>query len=288
MITFFSNPRPFKDPFDQIQRNAIQSWKRVCPDCQIILFEDEEGTTFKAAEEIGVQFVKDRQTSQFGTPMLNSSFKKAKEMYNSEVIVQISTDIILTDNFVPSVQRLLKIMKGKPFFMSGRRWDLDISEKIDFTQENWQKKIMGLAKKQGKLHGLSAMDYWVLSRNIPFEFPPFVIGRIGTDSWLVYKLRSMNIPVVDATEVIDIIHQSHPYPRKVEDSFIIEEKRNIRLAGGLTNLLTLREADWLLTKQGLIRPKFPRRIFSELALFYPWRILFLLKRKINRLLKNGK
>lgn len=286
MITFFSNPRPFQGQFDRIQRNAIQSWKETCPECQIILFEDEEGTTKKVAGELGVQFIKDRRVSEFGTPFLNDSFDKVKKTAKFDVIVQISADIILTDNFLPSVTKVLKIMEGKPFFISGRRWDFNVAEKIDFSKKDWQSTLMELVKKEGKLHSLSAMDYWILPRNMPFEFPAFVIGRVGTDSWLLYKLRSMNIPVIDATDAIDVIHQNHPYPRKIEKSFIVEEKINIVLAGGLLNMLNLREADWLLVKEGLVKPKFPRRIFSELALFYPWRIIFFIKRKIDRLFKK--
>jgi len=52
MITLFSSPRPFRGHFDIIQRNAILSWKSVMPGCEIILFEDEEGTTKKVAEAL--------------------------------------------------------------------------------------------------------------------------------------------------------------------------------------------------------------------------------------------
>jgi len=47
MITIFSNPRSFTGPFKILQYNAIRSWKYLHPDVQIILFEDEEGTTKK-------------------------------------------------------------------------------------------------------------------------------------------------------------------------------------------------------------------------------------------------
>jgi hypothetical protein len=286
MLTLFSTPRPFKGPFDRIQRNAIKSWKAVCPNCQIILFEDEEGTTSKVAEELQVLCIKDRQSSEFGTPLLSSLFTKAKEFAENKIIVQISTDMILTDKFLPAVERIVKMMDGKPFLMAGRRWDLDFNDEIDFTKKDWQVKLMEQVGKNGKLHGHSAMDYWVMPCNLPIEFPPFVIGRPGTDSWLVYKLRSMKIPVIDSTNVIDIIHQNHNYPQKSNPFFAVEKANNMELAGGFMNMLTLREANWLFTEKGLIKPKFPERIFSELALFYPWRLLLLIKRKIDILLKR--
>jgi len=59
MITIFSNPRSFTGPFKILQYNAIRSWKYLHPDVQIILFEDEEGTTKKVAHELSIQYVED-------------------------------------------------------------------------------------------------------------------------------------------------------------------------------------------------------------------------------------
>ena len=56
---------------------------------------------------------------------------------------------------------------------------------------------------------------------------------------------------------------------------------NIEIAGGMMNMLTLRDADWVLGKKGLNRPEFPQRIFSLLSLCYPWKVLLSVKRKIQ-------
>ncbi len=280
MITIFSTPRPFKGLFSVIQRNAIQSWIKTCPGCEIILFEDEEKTTATVAKEFGVKCVTDAKCDEFGTPLLNDVFEKAKNLAKSEVIVQINADIILTDSFLSSITRVLGVMKGAPFFMSGRRWDLDITNPINFQENYWQKNLEKLARDNGSLHGLSGMDYWVLPASVPFEIPPFVVGRPGMDSWLVYKSRSLRMPVVDSTELIVVVHQNHNYPQKKKTFFEIEKKMNIEIAGGLMNMFTLREANFVLTKKGLEKPKFPRLFFSVLALFYPWRLILLAKRKI--------
>ncbi len=62
-----------------------------------------------------------------------------------------------------------------------------------------------------------------------------------------------------------------------------EWKRNIEIAGGLTNMLTLRDADWILTNDGLKRPDLPMRLFSMLSLYYPWRALLAVKRKLQNI-----
>ncbi len=283
MITLFSTPRPFRGPFDIIQRNAIKSWINTCPDCNIILFEDEERTTSAVAQELGIECVTDANCDEFGTPLFDDVVKKTLKLSNSKIIIQINTDIILTDSFLGAINKVLDIMKGKPFFMSGRRWDLDVVDQLDFN-DNWQEKIIEKAHSEGKLHALSGMDYWVLPANIPFIIPSFIVGRPGMDSWLVYKSRSLKIPVIDSTAVVDIIHQNHNYPQKKKYFFEIEKKRNVELSGGIMNMFTLREASLVLTEKGLENPKFPRIIFSKLALFYPWRFLLLIKRKIRYLI----
>jgi hypothetical protein len=44
MLTIFALPKPFNDHIDTIQRNAIGTWARFRPDCEILLFADEVGT----------------------------------------------------------------------------------------------------------------------------------------------------------------------------------------------------------------------------------------------------
>ncbi len=283
MITIFTNPRPFVGIFDNIQRNAIKSWMRLQPECEIVLFEDEQGTTSKVAEEFGLKCIMDCRHNEFGTPLLDDVFAKVQKAARGEIIAQVNADIILMNDFVEAVNRAKEILNGKKFFMIGRRWDLDVNGAIDFDKADWKKKLLEDVKKQGKLHGLAGLDYWVFPRVFQFNPPAFIIGRPGMDSWLIFQARRLKVPVIDATEMVTIIHQNHNYPRKKSDSFGIEVQRNLDLAGGLTNTFTLRDADWALTGKGLTRPKFPKRIFSILSLFYPWQLLLSVKRKIQRL-----
>lgn len=282
MITIFTNPRPFQGPFDIIQRNAIKSWLKLSPKYEVILFEDEKGTTSKIANEFGIKCITDVAHGEFGTPLLSDVFNKIRKIASNGIIAQVNTDIILMGDFAKTVRRVKEYMKEKPFLMVGRRWDLDIKGPLNFNEANWGEKLRQRAIKEGKLHGFSGMDYWVFPRNFQINPPSFVVGRPGMDSWLIFKARSLKIPVIDATEVITIVHQNHNYPKKKQSFFGIEKKRNLKLAGGFSKMATLRDADWILTPKGLRRPKFPRRIFSLLTLFYPWRLLLLIKRRLRK------
>ena len=107
----------------------------------------------------------------------------------------------------------------------------------------------------------------------------------GWDNWLIYHIRSLKIPVIDATKAITVIHQAHGYSHSIygEKTRVggPEAERNLKLAGGFVNMCSLRDADWVLTPHGLKKPSFSRRILASLFLFYPWRLLLSIKRKLK-------
>lgn len=278
MVTIFTNTRPFKGPFNVIQRNAIKSWLALRPKCEVILFNDEEGTAVKVAKEFGVKCVADVATNEFGTQLLDDVFRQARALAQNEVMAQVNSDIILMNDFLEGIDRVKSWTGDKAFFIVGRRYDININEPLQFAP-GWDKAFRERLEKAGSLHGMAGVDYWVFPQNFNFDPPPFNIGRVGMDSWLIYKARSSKIPVIDATEAVTIAHQNHDYPMRKSDSYWIETKRNLQLAGAL-NAMTMRDANWLLTPEGIKRPPFPRRIFPILSLFYPWRIFLVLQRKL--------
>lgn len=273
MITIFTNPRPFKGPFNILQRNAIKSWMQF--PCQIILFEDEEKTTCKVAQELGLECVSNVKTNEFGTPLLSDVFTKVKSLAKHDIMAQVNTDIILGRDFLDAVLKAKEIMQDNPFFMTGQRYNFNVQGEVQVSKELFEK-----AKKEGQLHRMSGMDYWVFPKSFPLKPPDFAVGRPAMDSWLIFESRRRKIPVIDATLVVDIIHQNHNYPAKKNPYFETEKKRNLELAGGLTCVATLRDANWMMTKNGLQRPVLWRKIYSSLTLFYPVRLLLALKRKL--------
>jgi hypothetical protein len=281
MITIFSNPRPFRGPFDLLQRNAIRSWLLLRPACEVILFNDEENTTARVAEEFGIRCLTDIVCDEFGTPLLNHEFATVKKVAKYDILAHVNSDIILLSDFTASLGAVLKTRSTQPFFMVGQRWDLDVREPISFADPAWEEVLRRRARSEGKLHPMSGMDYWVFPRTVDFDPPPFVVGRWGMDSWLVYRSRMLHIPVIDATSAITIVHQNHDYPQRKQDFFEIETQRNRELAGGYSCMMGLRDADWILAECGLQRPPFPRRIYPMLSLLYPWRMLLAVKRKIQ-------
>lgn len=284
MLTIFTIPKDFKGHNNIIQRNAIKSWLKLEPSAEIILMGNDDGVG-ETAHELNVQHVPFIEKNKYGTPLLNSAFIKGQQIAKHDTIMYINSDIIIFQDMIDAVQKI----HHPHFLVCGRRWDLDVNNIIDFSTGDWSNELHQRIMGEGQLHGRSGIDYFIFKRH-SVEMPPFAVGRPGWDGWLIYEMRRKHTPVIDASEAISIIHQNHDYSH----SCFGEKKRvggpewqeNILTAGGLTNMLTLRDADWVLTKDGVRRPSFNRRLFSLLSLWYTWRMLLAAKRKIYYLMSR--
>lgn len=276
MLTLFTTLKPFTDPFiAMIQRNAIQSWLSLRPQCQIILLGKDRGVK-EAAEEYNVLHIPEIRHNAQGLPFISSLFSEAQKNASFPYLCYLNGDIILMDNFLHAVKRVAA--QQKRFLAVGRRWDLTIKNSLSFVR-GWQGTLRRSVHKRGILHGNSGIDFFVFPKRTFSRIPDLVVGRGGWDNWMIYYARRNGIPVIDITEATTIIHQEHDTPgtRKKAKRFNDEDaKRNISLAGGYENLLTIRDADFILKKHGV-----ERNVFPSLSLFYPWRLLLGWKRAIQ-------
>ena len=284
MISIFTIPKPFYGNVNLIQRNAIQSWLQLPLKCEIILFGDEKGVA-EIAAEFNIKHIPDIKKNEFGTPLLNSAFELAKKNSQNPFLMYVNTDIILLDSLV----EIIKKFKFPFFLANGRRWNLDIKEKIDFTTDLWKKELNNKIKKNGQLYGYSGIDYFLFPKSMYQEIPPFAVGRVGWDNWMIYHAIKLGIPVIDITPVFKAIHQNHDYShlkrgQKQRDSGE-EAKLNIRYAGGWKNLYTIRDATHRLTAEGIRKQKnfynYCHRIFNKIGLHWIYQIYVTIRRMMK-------
>jgi hypothetical protein len=253
-ITLFSTPKPFTDPhINIIQRNAIRSWKNLGPDVDVLLIGDESGLE-KAAGDIGVKFIPDVERNAFGTPLVNSIFNQARESSNGEILLYINADIILLPEVLDVISEVRKLEED--FLIVGRRWDLSITEEIDFSS-SWIQNITNSLKEDGKLRAPTAIDYFIFPRQLYKEIPPFAIGRAGWDNWMIFFGMGQPWPVVDATPSLRVVHQNHDYshlPGGKPHYDLEESNMNVTLSGGMKSLYDLLDVN-LVYKNGRIQPK---------------------------------
>ena len=255
MLTLFAIPKAFRGEFNQIQRNAITSWTLLEPKPEIILLGDDEGTA-EVAKEFGVRHVSGVERNDYGTPLLSSLFEIAQQVGSGSLFAYVNADIILLNDFMRTIQQI----PFQRFMLTGQRWNLDFDEAIAPTL-GWSEQLCHRAMTLGALEGPQAMDYFVFTRNTYTHIPPFAIGRLCWDNWMLYSALNLNIPLIDATEAIVAVHQNHDYnhhPDGKKGVFLGEEAQyNLQLLGGKHyTYFMLDLADWQITPQGLRKPSF--------------------------------
>jgi hypothetical protein len=238
-------PKAFKDSDGVKQRNAIESWVRLSPRPEIILFGNDAGVA-EIASELGLRHIKDVKCNKFGTPLVNDLFEQAQAAATNNLLCYINSDIILFDDFMPAVSECAG--EFNEFLMVGQRWDTIITSPIDYKNPNWQDDLKRFAIQTGYIHSVAGIDYFVFTRGLWPAIPDFGIGRTAWDNWLVGNPIENGKAVVDATDAVFIVHQDHGYvPFKGRED---QEAVNRELAGKTMPGFTSR-ANWQLTPYGL-------------------------------------
>ena len=262
MLTIFAIPKPFEGHIGMIQRNAIRSWQRLVPACQIVLCGDEVGSRETAAH-LGTDHIPEIGQNEFGTPLLNSVFQLVEDRTSSRLLCYVNADLILLPDFLDAVAQISKVKRR--FLMVGETWNLKIVEEPATEHESSEIELRRAVAQTGTVRPPLAIDYFVYSRDTLGPLPPFAVGRPAWDNWMIYRARSLRIPVVDASASTLVIHQAHNYEHvrhsREETWEGPEADRNRALLPIPTRLFSLADATHLLTPVGLLRA--PRHRLSE-------------------------
>ena len=127
MITLFTLPKPFVGHIGMIQRNAIQSWTRLHPDIDILMFGNEQSTA-EIAAELGIRHFPDVDVNEYGTPRMSGYFQQAEEAARHSRMCYVNADIILFPDLLEAVGKV----DLPNFVMGGQRTDYDIEKPVEF------------------------------------------------------------------------------------------------------------------------------------------------------------
>jgi hypothetical protein len=252
MLTLFSTPKAFRGHIAVIQRNALESWKRLHADVEVILFGVDKGTA-EICGELGLRHVADTSRSRLGANRVDAMFARAQEMSRHELLCYANCDIVLTREFTEALGKV----QGwrKEFLMVGRRWDTEVTEALDFSRTDWEEKITAWARSEGYHRFFHNIDYFAFSRGLYREIPALVVGRVYWDHWMIWKALTEKAAVVDASEVVCAVHQNHDYGHVPEGWKSVagdeDARRNFALAGGRAHLRTIEDATYRLTARGV-------------------------------------
>lgn len=281
MISIFTIPKAFSDPHIKlIQLNAIRSWQKLGNEYEIMLIGKDERVGWMA-RELKVKHLPQVEYNRYGTPLLDSAFSLAREHTRFDYLGFINTDIILSSDFL---RIKLVIEKFKKFLVVGQRHMLKLNVGLKFD-DTWEDDIKRLVKECGYLDARNAMDYFIFHKNTFKNIPPFAVGRVCWDNWMIYESRRIKMSVIDATPMITAIHQKHEYThikdKGTDRDNNTEAKENRILAGGFDHIFDLDDTDLIFTADGFIRKKlslkkaldYCRRSPEILPCPWLWRIL---------------
>jgi hypothetical protein len=255
VITIFTAPKPFTNPhINVIQRNAIQSWTKL-PDVEVLLMGDEMGMA-EVAAEYGARHVADVPCSEAGLPLISGMFDQAREESGNPLLAYVNADIILLSDFVQAAKRVAEL--EEKFLLVGQRWNLDVTELIDFSP-GYEEKLRVRVREEGSLFTLKASDFFVFPRGMFIDVPGLVVGRAGWDNWMMYHGATQPWPAVDVTADVVCIHQNHDYahlPNGQIHHSLEESLVNVRLAGGWRMMYELIDVNKRLENGRLVPQKY--------------------------------
>jgi len=255
-FTIFAMPKSFTDAFATIQENAIGSWMRLKPRPEIILMGDDDGVA-DFARRHDLKHIPDVEHSEFGTPLVSDLFGKARAAASNQICAYVNADIILVDSFAEALDCVAR--RFERFLMVGRRWDFDMSGRLNFAAEGWQERLAKRVSAEGTLHAPSGIDYFAFTQGLWPDIPQMTLGRGIWDNWLVREPILKGLPVIDASDFVAIVHQNHGFSHisggKGSSIFNVELQRNLDLADNDRSLGYTSHATWVLTSSGIaLRP----------------------------------
>jgi hypothetical protein len=241
LLTIFSAPKPFVDPhISLIQRNAIRSWTLLGPQVEVLLMGNDEGVA-QAAAELGVFHLPEVACNEKGVPYIGEMFQLARRHSEAPLLMVVNADILLFQDLLDTA--LAVQQQYEAFVLAGQRWDLDVTEPLDFSA-GWEDRLRAEITAYGQLHPPAGSDYFLFSRQAYQEVPNFTIGRAGWDNWMIYQAVTQSWKAIDATPSITVAHQNHDY-RHLPDGQAHyrhpESQRNVQLGGGSYKMYVLRD-----------------------------------------------
>ncbi len=207
-LTIIAIPKAFKGQFESIQLNAIESWTRLDPRPEIILFGDDEGTA-EVARRFGLRHVPAVERNEYGTPLMPGVFLEGQRLAANSVICYVNSDIILRQDFIEGALRVTEEFDGS-FLGVGRKTSLPIKTLLSFNDENWSAELGRWARSEGEFVTYDS-DFFLFRRGTYASIPKFAIGRCYWSSWLMFDARRRGIPMIDMTPSVVTVEPRHDY-----------------------------------------------------------------------------
>jgi len=207
MLTIITTPKPLNVAVNRLAfLNAIRSWVRLVPRPEILVFGGDRALV----ENEGGKWIGDCKSTPQGRPYFDDFISRAESLATNDILMYCTDHLILTSDLPPVVKRVSDSFPSN-FAIVGRRWQLNVQEAIDFSNPNWEGILRDQVFEVDSLGSNAAKDYVIFRRPLGLSVPNFIMGYPCYDTWLVWAALQAHYPVVDASDVIMVVHQSHKF-----------------------------------------------------------------------------
>ncbi|MCS7297171.1 MAG: hypothetical protein RMK19_06685 [Bacteroidia bacterium] len=203
MITLFACPRGFTDPETALaQVKAIQSWLLLQPRPQIILFGDEPGVR-EIAQQYALEHIPEVQLTAHGTPILSDIFRIARTQAKHKYLAYVNADICIGKR----IYEAIKVAEKKwPHFLLVSSPHVVPYEKLEIRAGFEEEALNQLVSSPTP----SGADLFIFSKlvydKVYVSMPPFIVGRLFWDFWLMAEAVLRGIPCIDGSEYALTFH----------------------------------------------------------------------------------
>lgn len=255
MITFFTTAKPFIGHDGIIQRNALQSWKLLHADIEVILFGDDEGAA-EVCAELGLIHESQVKRHESGAKYLNYMFARAQQIARHNYVCFSNCDIVLFKDFLKAFE--IARSWSLRFLAVGRRLDTDVTAPIDFHQEGWDRDLRKLAVSTGIQQDDRWIDFFLFNRGLYDSMPALIVGHCYWDNWMVWMaLSAAGLPVIDVSRFVTAVHQNHGYNPKFGRTKGVPSDPlsiwNLEVIGGSSHTGTILSATHRIASDGRIQ-----------------------------------
>jgi len=213
MISFITAFKKFKGPYDMIQHSALYSWNMN--DIKVVAPLNEVGLKEKCAGYPNLTMIEGvRRARELGfsnqCPIVKDLIAAALPHFNTTMVALINSDIIITDNFLENVQKMVH-KYGYDIYAVGSRYDIQLNYSVN--DEETYKKVQQEDRKVYDV--MTSSDIFITSkfiwRKIIHDMPDFILGRYGWDNWLHMYAEINSLKKMNCSEAIPILHCVHDH-----------------------------------------------------------------------------
>lgn len=164
--------------------------------------------------------------------MLKSLFARMAEHFpRARFFGFANGDILFTEDLVESLQYVDAVAQKSNWtrlFVTGTRTNVDFKQGSPLRNISEVKELAG----RGKLYNFGTEDYFItMAHGFPWaDIPPFVVGRVGYDNWLVATSILMRLPSVDLTRTVTAVHLTDADGNRAGHEAQSKRDSNLKLA----------------------------------------------------------